>query len=161
MSHRKHKLKVKEIKRAFAASAAFDGDVVRSPGYWESPEISDYFSKKHWQEVANEKLLDYRSSHPHFTDEAYRYFLPAYLVVSIGHRLGGEVDGFTFYSLTPPKDGQSEEMEDFLKRISGFTKEQLSVIRKFALQFAEENRTYLSEDDRRTEEFWETYEPPD
>ena len=77
MSHRKHKLKVKEIKRAFAASAAFDGDVVRSPGYWESPEISDYFSKKHWQEVANEKLLDYRSSHPHFTDEAYRYFLPA------------------------------------------------------------------------------------
>ena len=156
----RRKLTVREIKRAFATPDAFAGDVTKSPGNWESPEISEDFSNKHWKEMVKGGLIRNRLSLPHFTDEAYRYFLPTYLVVSIGHPEGGEVDGFTFYSLTPPKDSQSMEMAVFLKRNSGFTKDQLSVIRKFVLRFAEANRAYLSEADKRTEDFWDTYAPP-
>jgi hypothetical protein len=65
------------------------------------------------------------------TSEAFRYYLPAYLLVSIIHYRKADAipDGVVFILTPPSKDGES--MRLFRRLVKNLTPNEKAVIRKF------------------------------
>jgi hypothetical protein len=145
-----------EIEHAFATSQ-YPGDdrLVENPSYWEAPDVVASFKGKNWQEIPVEVLFTHRLSLPLFTPEAFRYYLPAYLIASVLHP--NEVDTLTeniFSMLTPPET-EGSKMERFLKRVQGFTPEQKASIRAFVKLYVDTETSYPDPDRERAMKFWE------
>jgi hypothetical protein len=98
----------------------------------ESLQIRDVFKGKRWEEIPL-SVLDYHySSLSFFSPEAYRYYLPAFLLASVlNYRSAGMVPLSTILSLIAPKKQGKMMMDWFLGRVSGLTPAQKAAIREF------------------------------
>jgi hypothetical protein len=99
--------------------------------------------------------MDERSGLPLLTPEAFRFFIPAYLHVSVVRPDEVDVIPENLVSdLTPPLQ-EGESAERFRTVVSGFTPEQMQVIRAFMRYwFNQIPPKYLIDSDRRAKKFW-------
>lgn len=115
-----------------------DNLVDRDPGgyNYEQNDLEDTFRGKHWQGLTLAVLHNSASSF--FTPEAFHFFLPAYLIVSIDSFYDADVIPINIvYDLDPifnAECGCTEKFENILDR---FTLAQRSAIRSF-LQFLDD-----------------------
>jgi hypothetical protein len=118
------------------------------------------FKGKPWQEITLEALIANRDHLSFLTADAYRYYLPAYMIAVLRHFHKVDVlANNTYYSLTPPpKDDFWEEM--FLSRAKGFNRSQQTAIREFLSLYAQLSPDSITDDPNhnlhRAIDFWES-----
>ena len=101
------------IESAFAA-VPYPGDhqisYDTSGHHLECAQVAEFFRGKHWQQLTLHDLRDnYRGDESaclcFMSPEAYRFYLPAYMLFSLDpESLGHVIRDAAFYSLTPPDD---------------------------------------------------------
>ena len=103
-------------------------------------ELRNVFGRLRWEAIEPEILEKYYSKLSLFTPQAFRYFLPAYLLQSLeGFNDENIVCQFTIYSLAPIGEEDDAARKWWLERIEEFTQEQKDVIAAF-LRLAVINR---------------------
>ena len=132
----------KLIEAAFAETN-YPGDtqlVDDNSGYHlECNEVAAAFRGKHWKEVPLETLRYHSAGIFFLTPEAYRFYLPAYLLAAVLHY--DQVDTLpdsVVFSLIPPSDAR--DVEAYRQRVEGFTATQRQVIRCF-LEFQKQHHS--------------------
>ena len=117
------------------------------------------FKGKHWQEVSLDTLIKNRDHLPWFTPNAYRFYLPAFLIASILYYEKVDVlKNNTLYSLTPV-ESDDPLYNRFIEEVIGFDPAQKNVIRQFLKLYAELDPFTLQLDPKRNLQraikFWE------
>lgn len=100
----------------------------------ECDEIGEAFRGKHWKDMGLEFLSRFRESLCLLSPEAFWFYLPAYMMVSLDHFDEADIiPESIIYNLTPPTREHANiyEMKHFLGRIEGFTEAQKKAIRSF------------------------------
>lgn len=109
----------------------------------ECREVRKTFAGKNWKSIEPEILEENYGIIPLFSPEAFHFFLPAYMVYSLGkirENFLNEVFEFTVYTLVPDKKIKANPSY-WIERFSRFTLEQLNVIYEF-LDVAEETKEF-------------------
>jgi hypothetical protein len=105
--------------------------VIRNEFDLERREILEAFAGKHWTTLRLGFLRYHHQSIFFFTPAAYRFYLPAYLLVSVlSYDKAGNIPGSVVFSLTAPEE-PGPDMDRFLSRMGGFTTTQKSTIAAF------------------------------
>jgi len=122
-----------EIEAAFA-NVQYPGDerlVYDASGYHlECNEVLAAFKGKHWKDVSLETLLYHSDGVYSFTPEAYRFYLPAYLLAgSLDYDRADMIPFTVVMSLIPPPDAR--DLTNYRLRMEGFTPGQRRVIKSF------------------------------
>ncbi len=114
--------------------------------------VSKAFSGKHWKDLEQDDILAYADELHMFTDEAFVYFLPAFLL-DINTKNAG-IQPSIYYQLIPPVE--SEKKIFFDQRMKLFTLSQRKVILRFIKHFLQENidiqKTHRGAE---TQKYWE------
>jgi hypothetical protein len=150
-----------EVEDAFA-NVPYPGDerLVRSPTYWENEEILEAFRGKHWRDISVKVLFEHRYSLGALSPEAYRFYLPSYLVAGLIH--SDETDTLwqnVFYSLTPP-ESEGDSMDWFLARIGPLDARQKAAVRRYVELYVQIEHTYPDLDRDRALAFWRRITDP-
>ena len=122
-----------KIRAAFA-DVMYPGDenIVRAEEvcHPEWNEVEQAFKGKHWGQLRVDFLHYHYDALYVFTPEAYRYYLPAYMLNSILYNEESDIVPATvIYSLTPRED--PKDLDDFNDRIGGFTPLQREAVKSF------------------------------
>lgn len=132
------------IEAAFA-EAEYPGDeniVTHWSGQYTDIEevwVRESFTGRHWKTVPLESVIFNRDHLPHFTPEAFRFFLPTFLLAVLQHPV--EVDVLSnnlFYELTPDDPEGPSYSPFFDERVNGLTPAQKDVVRKFINWYLDE-----------------------
>lgn len=142
-------LKIKEqVKLAFAeVSYPGDKNLVHGSSL-EAKEIENFLKGKHWEDVTLESLrsnppMDPSACLSFMTREAFQYYLPAYLVITLDHKLEADViPEFTIRALSIPEIPESNRVR-YESRVATFTKAQRKAIRS-VLEYVREMFEELS-----------------
>ena len=103
--------------------------------------VADYFKGKHWKDITLPRLRDdYPGPHDaclsFMSPEAFRFYLPAYMVITINDYKEADTAGdAAMFAVTPPADRSLVPW--WQERISGFNAKQRSAIRSF-LEYVDE-----------------------
>ncbi|MHC4692285.1 MAG: DUF6714 family protein [Planctomycetota bacterium] len=95
------------------------------------------FKGKHWKDITFEFLVPYHKSSAHFlTPEAYRFYLPAYLMVVAEYYYESDaLSGNIIRDLVLPDEGKYEKWkrncDEFYERFEPLNAEQKRAIRSF------------------------------
>ena len=126
-----------KILEAFAdVSYPGDDQLVTHSDCFERDAIRTFFKGKHWRDINLEWLNREYSQDPSaclgfMTPQAFRYYLPAYLLISIDNFTESDViPEATVWKLTAPEHAGSD-MDRFMERMEGLTKKQVQAIRTF------------------------------
>jgi hypothetical protein len=157
MSDKGYQILIQEIESAFA-DVAYPGDdnLVKSLEYYDNLKVVIDFKGKHWKEISLKNLLKHRFDLPRFTPEAFRFYLPAFLISSLHGEAGGEIIGHVISSLSQPISERAEK-EEFLNILKAFDSKQRAALKAFIRAYIESEK-HLIPDDLRMAEFWENYE---
>jgi hypothetical protein len=160
LEKQKADLLIKKIEDVFS-NTPYPGDeklVDYNGDYFERKEIADDFKGKSGQEVQLPTLKYHHQALFFFTPEAYCYYLPAYMRVSVSNfKEAGNIPFTTIFTLALPED--DVEKKDFFLRISKFTIDQKFLIREF-LEFMESEHGRVVVDKSRgpnIHEFWQQF----
>ena len=146
MTERRHDLSeaaVRDRINAAFANARYPGDdnigYDKTGEHLECKQVADHFRGTSWQDVDLAFLRKYGEhadvsvALTFMSPEAFRYYLPAFLLV-VAERFG-EADLLVktvISSLTPRRDQSNRALVEFVrKRLEGFTPEQREAIRLF------------------------------
>ena len=136
-----------------------DTDIVydNSDENLESAEIRKNFQQLEWQNVSHDILLYNRWSHGFFTDNGYRYYLPAYMLFVLDDLKKSDViPANLVVSLTASTSELSEA--EFKARMDGFTLDQKKAIRSFLEYLKDTNVTYSKNPPRKAiRQYWSKY----
>ena len=117
-----------------------DDNLIRNPlavQMDDYAQIVAHCKGKHWQELDRQAIVNNDVNLPFFSPEAFRFYLPAFLVVALEDPEGNEFDKIVF-NLLPPPPNDSEDVEYFAKMVAGLSRTQREVIRDFLELVAEE-----------------------
>ncbi len=135
------------IEDAFA-DMVYPGDqnIATNPNHCdECSETDDFFKDKHWQELSgpNQKLQTGWGGLSFLSPPAWRYFMPAYLIVGISDGEHSEDAAWSaLYALSP---GMGDLADYFQERASGFSAAQQDCLAAYTAAFSEmepEDETY-------------------
>lgn len=163
------------IEQAFADTVYPEGAKITDCSWQncdECREIAEAFEGKHWTSVRNARFLrKYHEALPLFQPEAFRFYLPAYMIVNLKSRayLGIMPESITF-NLTPPeikgvlaedwfnKFGETQ-IDYWTRRVSGFTTEQKQAIKAYVeYDFPRTwSMSSMKQDYERALAFWDTF----
>lgn len=151
---------IQEIQQAFS-DVMYPGDdkLVINPNHYEADDVERDFKGKHWKAITLKVLYEHRLSLVLFTPEAFRFYLPAFIIVPLSadidsKYLPGEILEFAFYALIPLNEfGADKDM--FLDRLKGLTSQQRSAIAKFVMYFLDSNPIHAKLYRSKAEEFWQ------
>ncbi len=159
MTINKHQMLAQKIRKAFG-NLEYPGDenIVydNSSDYDELVETAQSFRGIHWTEASLETLKTNFERIPFFSDEATRFYLPAYMIATLLHfDEVGSLAWNTVRSLTPYED--RIERLNHIKTISDA--QQKAVIREFLQAYADLDPDFYeySEDEGKLDrllEFW-------
>jgi hypothetical protein len=133
--------KLRKLIEAAFADTSYPGDARlvydNSGRHLECNEIAAAFRGKHWKEVPLETLCYHSAGIFFLTPEAYRFYLPAYLLAALLHyNQADTLPDSVVFSLIPPSDAKDAQV--YRRRLEGFTAAQRQVIRCF-LEFQKEH----------------------
>jgi hypothetical protein len=157
MSQEREEKLIQEIEKAFLHTT-YPGDdylayALTRADYWK---LMNDFKGNHWKKIPPEILVKHVYDLPLFSPEAFRFYLPAYLLASLRGEPSGDFGEFTYYEFVPPED-EGSDMEYFLKRVEGFDRPQRASIRQFVELFIEADPYDTNGLNARTKKFWENY----
>jgi hypothetical protein len=95
----------------------------------ERQQIIAEFSGIDWRKINPDIIISNCQSLFFFSDEAFRYYLPAFMKVCFTIKDANEVKGVVLSSLTPPKDNLS--LNKFIDTMSKFSNVQKGAILLF------------------------------
>jgi hypothetical protein len=96
----------------------------------EAVDIADFLKGRRWQDLRLDELVRNHESVFFMTPEAIRYYLPAFLVVSVLHYQGANpIPSTLLFLLRLPKD--AEDRSRFQTRFRSFGKPQRDAIKAF------------------------------
>lgn len=129
-----------EIEAAFAETK-YPGDdrlvYDNSGDHLECNEVAAAFRAKEWRELSVDMLRRHSQSLFFMTPEAYRFYLPAYLIAALlDYDKADTISDSVVFSLIPPSDDR--DAESYRQRMQGFTSAQRQVIRSF-LEFMKQH----------------------
>ena len=131
-----------------------DGRIVAAPHSPEPAEIAEVFRGRDWRDLSVAFLFHYHASLSCFTPEAFRYYLPAYLLAII--RNFDEADILSvkvMYDLTPPSEAHYNP--DFSERTSVLAEREREVVASFVAFFLDEHGDEVFyEDGIRLKGYW-------
>jgi len=104
----------------------------------ECADIATHFRGANWRDCTLEQLWKYHSAICMFTPEALHYFLPAYMLQSLGHWYDFDEIAFSIAcQLLPAKaDASTDEQEYRTKRWAIFNRQQREVIAEYLREFS-------------------------
>lgn len=135
------------IEDAFA-NTVYPGDqnIATNPSHCdECSDTDDFFQGRHWRGLSgpDQKLQTGWGGLSFLSPPAWRYFIPAYLIVGIGDGEHSEDAAWSaLYALSP---AQGDLSEYFQERASGFSPAQQICLAAYAAAFSEmepEDETY-------------------
>lgn len=153
------------IRRVFS-SAEYPGDDHIAYGgedHLEGQQVAEHFRGKQWSDIdlafirGYDEFADASACLSFMTDEAFRYYLPAFLLVTLEDFAdAGLVAATTVSKLAPWRDESDEAMKSFVeRRLSGFTPAQREAIGKFLEHMSDTHRDDLEGDELdRALSFW-------
>lgn len=136
MSKNTEKVKLVEenIRQAFKDSPyPGDSNLVNIQGRYdfERQEIFESFVGKHWEEVPLDTLKFHHEALCFFKPEAYRFYLPAYLLATAkSYYQADNIPNSVVYGLDV-SDMPDNERERFMEIMSGFSDQQKKAILSF------------------------------
>lgn len=145
---------IEYIENAFS-NVKYPGDmnIINSMQYYESQEMWQIFKGKDWKDIGIRIAGDWRMKLSTFTDAGFQYFLPAFLIASIGED-PFEVSMFVEFSLIPP-DEDNDRMERFIQRTNLFDNLQRGAIHKYLQYLASYADDDIHDDMKRLLSFWQ------
>jgi hypothetical protein len=125
---------VESIRKAFALSK-YPGDnrlvYDNSGGHVECNQVADAFRGKHWSELTVDFLRRHADSVFFFTADAYRFYLPGYLLAVVAsYKKADIIPNNLVHTLVPPSRGTTERRE-FELRVKGLSAQQRAAIKGF------------------------------
>jgi hypothetical protein len=140
------------IEKAFA-NMQYPGD---DNLVWSSHDafvdFYETFRGKHWKNISENTLYSWRHDLHRFTPEAFRYYLPAFIISELRSTEGADLEAVIFY-LTPPEE-EGPKTEFFQSRIEGFTPHQKEVLTALVTLYTGIESTNTN-NHRRAIDFWE------
>ncbi|GEM_PF-3638572 len=126
---------IEQIKEAFE-NVEYPGDMnlVENIQDFESHKMFQVLKGKDWRDITDDIAGDWRMSLPLLTNMGFHYFLPAFMLASLGEDKY-EVGTFLVYRLEPPTD--KSELAEFHTRMGEFNKSQASAIYKYLKSIAD------------------------
>jgi hypothetical protein len=122
----------KRIREAFAdAPYPGDGNLIYAPDDLGAREIADAFRGKHWSEVPFETLLYHNDALHFFTDEAFRFYLPAYLLAVLERYEDADVLPEMLVGVLTAPDPQDPGYSSFRLRFDGFSADRRAAVTAF------------------------------
>jgi hypothetical protein len=147
---------VKKIKSAFATMPPPNEDnIVIVPNNYESFMVANLLKGKHWQDLSEATIYEIRLNLPRLTPEAFRFYLPAYLIWSLKGENGGEILEYVVFNLNPQEDNAKKK--EFIDKVKYFTSQQKEAIKAYVKYYFEMG-SYKSKRDERLWQFWENYD---
>lgn len=127
------------IRLAFANSPYPIGDIVVEDNIDdpEFKEMREVFNNRFWYEITFHEAIFWCSNLPRFTNRAFRYFLPAFLLHSLNIR-AGDMNSYVYFYLTPPLS-TSDRWEYFQSRISLLNRQQKQAVFQYVKNQFERN----------------------
>jgi hypothetical protein len=124
----------KIIRKAFASSQ-YPGDnrlvYDNSGSHLECNQVADAFKGKHWADLPVDFLRRHADSMFFFTPEAYRFYLPAYLLAAVlSYRDADVIPNNLVHTFIPPAS-EGPERERFESRTHGFDAQQRLATKMF------------------------------
>jgi hypothetical protein len=121
----------------------------------ECQGVSSTFAERRWPELPADLIDAHHDSLPLLTPEAYREFLPAYMIRGLERPDDpcgpNDVLEFTTYSLLPDNASQW-----WLARVAGLTEVQVAIIVEFLAQVARRSGDYFGQPPAEATEYWES-----
>jgi len=145
-----------QIKRAFG-EVPYPGDdhIVQNPHDLESARVRDDLKNKHWSTLPLKTLLKHSSALPLLTPEGVRFYLPAFLHISVVQPDEVDVIPENIISYLTPSQGTSESSQRLREIVNVFSPTQVTAIQEFVRQwFAEVPPSFILESDKRAKAFW-------
>jgi hypothetical protein len=127
-----------------------EDNIVNHPEYSEPFEVLTILKGRKWQDLEFREIIYLQQNLPNLTDISFRYYIPAFIIASLDYR-SGDLETFVVYSLEPPSVSDSQDLEVFRNRMSGFTKSQRMVIYKYLKGYYKSDPDPASE---RTLQYW-------
>jgi hypothetical protein len=124
---------IQAIREAFSM-AAYPGDDLlvydTSGAHLECIQVAEAFRGRHWPDVSVDQLLNQPDSLFFFTPEAYRYYLPAFMIAAVQSYVDMDIVVINLvHTLIPPAEGQDRNR--FEARMQGLNARQRSAVRQF------------------------------
>jgi hypothetical protein len=129
------------IVQAFRGSSYPGDDNLVIGNDRECREIAAAFRGREWRSISHDFSREQKEALPLLAPEAFRYFLPAYLISCIDAR--NQIDvawDSVIFNLTPPKARTGSRWDRFEQRITGFTRGQGDAILNLLAFMDEEER---------------------
>ena len=136
--------------------------LVNYMGGGDPQQIVDYFGGKTWPEITMHGLMYEYEGDPFgamafMTDEAFRYYLPSFMMISLEEmEIADLVPSNVCWRLTPPDDPAENNI--FLTRMSGFSPAQKEVIATYLREDATTGAC-SSEAREAYEGYWHQFDP--
>lgn len=138
-----------KIKSAFSQTKQPAWDNIALHECEECLGVRKDFVNVNWQKASDELLEKNYDKLPLFSPDAFKYFLPAFLLYTLRNfdEDFSEVCEFTLYAITPGKswkDDNGQISSYWVEKFSAFTEEQMNTIYEF-LTLAEQNPIYTND----------------
>jgi hypothetical protein len=116
----------------------------------EGAMVAEIFCGKHWKELSPEVLFLYRNSIPFFSADAYRFYLPAFMIAAFSNQ---DILESVLYSLD--RKSQIDEIA-FLKKAGRLKGSEKKAVKLF-LEFIKDNysRDYPREPVSALQHYWD------
>lgn len=121
-----------KIVKAFEA-VPYPKDPIAPHECEECREVRKTFANQHWKTIEPAILEENHGIIPLFSPDAFRFFLPAYLIYSLDH-FSEEYDTtteFTIYAVTPSNKDIKAATGYWQEKFAGFDREQFSCVDEF------------------------------
>jgi hypothetical protein len=121
----------REVEDAFA-TVTYPGDdkLVAYPNSYECRNVEESFRGKHWRDISLRVLREHNFSQVLFSLEAFRFYLPCYLLAALLHPKETDTPWAVFDSLLLPEE-EGPKMDRFLARVCPLNARQKAVVRRF------------------------------
>jgi hypothetical protein len=151
---------VRDIEAAFA-DAPYPGDdnINLSEHFGAAEDMIRCFKGRQWTEISAEELSDQRFAIFHFTPEAFRFFLPAYMRANllVGPEVMDTAWELTFGSLAPPEEGDTEGAVRYMARMEKLTPAERAAVRAYVDLYVAIETSYPDPRRDRAVAFWSTF----
>jgi hypothetical protein len=130
----------KQVENAFGEVPYPGNDRLVEGSSSETIEVENFLRDRRWQELQFADLINNHESLFFMTPEAIRFYLPAYLIVSLLHyEKADRIPGSVMFLLRPPLPHDTDSQSRFEARFGPLSRPQRNAIQAFLKYLHEEH----------------------